>query len=222
MKKGILLLALASLPACVLAQHEFEYWTEVGVEGRIVKKLDWALDLNVRFDDNGLQTFFPQPGISYKLTKWFKPSVEYRFLIEKNNAGNFKSSSRININGLFDKSFDKRLKLTARLRYQFVPQLNVTTNAYDPDFDQAIRLKPKIEYDINDFKLTPELSAEFFYNPTYGPDGRQFSKIRYAGGFSVDTNNPHSITLLYRLDYLIRQHDEDLSHIISLSYSYEF
>jgi len=219
--KGIIILFFFGLfPACLIGQHDFAFWSEAGVEGEAAGDLEWAFDINARFDEDGLQTFFPQPGLSYKLNKWFRPSIEYRFLVEKNKVGNYKSSSRINFNGLFDKTINKRVKLTARLRYQFVPQINVT-NSYDPDFDQAIRLKPKIKWDINDFKLSPEISTEFFYNPTYGPKGRQFTKLRYAGGVSLDTNNPHSVSLLYRLDHSLRSAKSDLKHIVSLSYSYK-
>ena len=58
-------------------------WTKVGIAGDVIKKMDWSLDVSSRFDNQGVATFFPQVGIEYKLKKWFKPSVEYRFIVDQ-------------------------------------------------------------------------------------------------------------------------------------------
>ena len=68
--------------------HEAMVWTELGLHGDLFKKSDWALEANTRFNDNGVATFFPQLGIDYKVSKWFKPSLDYRFLVDKNIYGN--------------------------------------------------------------------------------------------------------------------------------------
>ncbi|MCR9171268.1 MAG: DUF2490 domain-containing protein [bacterium] len=203
-----------------LAQQNDTYmlWTTVAVEGDVVKKSDWFFELNSRFGGSGLETFFPQVGIDYKVTKWFKPSLEYRFVIDKNQYGNYKVANRLNFNAKFKEEFD-RLSLECRVRYQYAFD-NRSSFDYDADFDQAFRFKPEIEYDINDFILTPKVSTEFFYNPSLGEEGRRFDKMRFAIGASFDLNNDHDISFKYQLDKRFHDYSRGVRHVLALSYQY--
>ena len=178
------------------------------------------VELNSRFNNEGLKTIFPQLGIEYALTKWLKSSLEYRFVGEKNNYGNFKSSSSIRTNFTFRKS-KKRFRAGLRLRYQYSFSHQVFSS-YNEDFDQAFRFRPFIEYDINNFILTPVVNTEFFYNPEYGPKGRQFTKVRYTAGFKLDSSSPHNVSLRYRLDQSMNRYPVRFRHILSLKYGYAF
>ena len=44
---------------------EFMLWTEVSTKGKFVKNVGWSADINTRFAP-GIQTFFPQVGVSAK------------------------------------------------------------------------------------------------------------------------------------------------------------
>ena len=125
--------------------NEFMLWTKVGVNGKITKKLNWSTEVNTRFIP-GIQTFFPEIGLSYKVTKWFRPSVDYRLVFDKNKYGNFLSSSRINLNAAFRHKI-KRFSAGLRLRYQSSFSRKINTE-YNSDFDQAFRFRPSIEYKI--------------------------------------------------------------------------
>ncbi|XOV66266.1 MAG: DUF2490 domain-containing protein [Fluviicola sp.] len=210
-----------SISTAVSAQQNDTYmlWTTVGVEGDAFKKSDWFVDLNTRFGGTGVETFFPEIGIDYKLTKWFKPSVEYRFVIDKNQYGNYKVANRLNFNAKFSEGFD-RLELGMRVRYQYAFDSRSSFD-YDADFDQAFRFKPEIEYDINDFILTPKVSTEFFYNPTLGEEGRRFDKMRFAVGASLDLNNDHDISFKYQLDKRFYAFDRGVRHVLAFSYQYK-
>lgn len=200
---------------------EFMVWTEFGTSGDLVKRTDWSFELDTRWDNQGLATFFPQVGIDYKLTKWLKPSVEYRFLVDRNKYGNFKTSHRINVNAKFGEKID-RLSLEFRLRYQYAFSQFGAPTEYNADFDQAIRMKPEIEYDIDNFFLTPGISAEFFYNPRLGENGRQFDKMRLAFGLKLDTKGKHDVGIKYQIDKKFYAYNEGLRHVIALSYEYGF
>lgn len=195
-------------------------WTGVGVKGDLVKKTDWAVDLNTRFGDGGVATFFPQVGVEFKATKWLKTSLEYRFLVDKNKYGNYKSSSRLNFN-VTGKATWERFSFSTRARYQYGFTSLSASDTYDSDFDQAIRIKPSISYDIKGSKFTPVISTEFFYNPSLGEDGREFSKVRVAAGAKLDLKGPNAIAFKYQLDKKLHNYAAGMRHVISLSYEYK-
>lgn len=204
----------------VFGQHEFQAWSEVGVDYKIVKRFHAKLELNSRFDNQGLATFFPQFGLEYKVTKWMKPSVEYRLVVDKNSIGNYKLYNRLNFNLDFDEKID-RFSFGARLRYQYAFN-SLSTGQYDADFDMALRFKPNVKYDINDFPLSPEASVELFFNPlSGGPYQPGFDKIRYAIGADLDVKGPHGFGFKYQLDQKLRNYSANLRHVLSLSYSYD-
>ena len=196
-------------------------WTELGLHGDLFKKSDWALEANTRFNDNGVATFFPQLGIDYKVSKWFKPSLDYRFLVDKNKYGNYKSSHRINVNLNFKTKIVKRLYVGTRVRYQYGFQQFGAPTSYNDDFDQAFRVKPSVSYDINNSIFTPTFSAEWFYNPELGENGRQFTKIRIGIGSKLELSGPHNVSFKYQIDKRFNNFKSGLRHVASFSYEYE-
>lgn len=214
------LFLLIFLPSITLAQHEGKVWTEVGVGGNVIKDLQWGLDVTSRFGSNGLETFFPQVTFKYKVTKWFRPSIDYRFISDRQKQGYYSYSHRINFNAEFRYSID-RLYLKSRIRYQYGFNRLSNSPLYDPEFDQAIRWKLEGKYDINDFFLSPVVSGELFYDPMYGPYGQQINKARVFAGFDLDLNSPHSISVGYIYDAKINLPKARTRHILSLSYSYD-
>ncbi|MFT5778908.1 MAG: putative porin [Crocinitomicaceae bacterium] len=219
MKSLVFLIALL-FAGSAYSQHEFQSWTNVGLEGGIIKKLDWSFELNARVGGSGLETFFPQAGLSYKVTKWFKPSIEYRYIFEKDEYENYSAVHRINFNAGF-KERVKRFDLGLRLRYQYAFDRIAASENFNPDFDQAIRAKVTIEYDIDNSILAPFFNAEFFYNPQFGPKGPGFSKMRYAIGTSLELDGPHDVSIKYQLDKRINDYSANVRHVVAVSYTYE-
>jgi hypothetical protein len=215
-----ILVFVCLLGSTAFSQQNDNYmvWTNIGVSGDLVKKTDWTAEISTRFDNSGIATFFPQIGVNYKLTKWLKPSVEYRFIIDKNNFGNYKAAHRLNFNAKFKEDFD-RLGLGLRVRYQYAFDSRGNFD-YDADFDQAFRFKPEISYDIKNFILTPKVSSEFFYNPSLGENGRRFDKMRLGIGASLDLNNDHEVSFKYQLDKRFFAFDRGVRHVLAISYEY--
>ena len=207
-----------TIPA--FSQHDFMVWTEIGAKGKIIKKMSWAADLTTRFGGAGIETFFPQAGIEYKVKKWLIPSIEYRFIVDKNKYGNYKSSNRLNFNIELEKSV-KRLDMSLRVRYQYAFN-RISGEAYDADFDQAFRFKPGFELDLKNTIFKPGVSAEFFYDPNYGPNGPGFTKVRLAAGVKLDLDSPHGISFKYQLDKKFHDYSADLRHVIAIGYKYKF
>lgn len=195
-------------------------WTELGVKGSVTKKIDWAADVTTRFGNLGVNTFFPQVSVKYKLTKWFRPSLEYRAIFNHLSNGNYNFSNRLNINGEFKKGvsdFDFGL----RVRYQYSFGTLFSGGAYDPEFDQAIRIKPSVTYDIKKSMFSPTASVEFFYDPAYGQYGRQFTKIRTFVGIKMDWKKPFDVSVGYMFDGKINLPNPSSRHILSVSLAYK-
>lgn len=214
----LILITILGFSGLTKAQSEFQVWTELGVKGDIIKKMDWFVDLKTRFGDVGLNQFLPEAGIDYKVTKWFKPSISYRLIAAPNKYGNFKASHRINFNANFKENID-RFRLGLRARYQYA--MSGAGQEYDSDFDQAIRVKPSIEYDINNSIFSPKASAEFYYDPVFGPSGQRFTKMRIGIGSALELDGPHSVSFKYQIDKWFRDYSRGLRHVISVSYGYK-
>lgn len=209
------------LPFSLFSQNnEGKIWTEVGVNGKIINDLDWSVDLTTRFGINGLETIFPSASIKYKVKKWFKPSIEYRYIVDKENFDTYNNSHRLNFNADFKKTFD-RFAVKSRIRYQYSFDRLVNSELYSPEFDQAIRLKIGGSYDIDNSFLTPTISAEMFYNPMFGPYGKQITKLRLFAGVDVEMDGPHALSIGYMYDNRINLSRPLTRHILSLEYSYE-
>lgn len=199
------------------AQHDFQVWTELGVSGKITKKLSWDLDLNSRFGNDGVETFFPQLGLEYKVKKWFRPSIDYRYILDKDKYGNMLGGHRINVNANFEKGIE-RFEVEGRLRYQYAFNRIESSTESNLDFNQAVRLKGGVQYDINNSIFTPLFNAELFYDPQF--ENRGLSKIRIALGTKLELDGPHKISVKYQIDKRF-EYGKDLRHVISIGYGYK-
>ena len=163
-----------------------QVWIETGVKFSMTKKISTAVELNQRYDYAGIDRFFPQFTFDYKVLKWFRPSIDYRMVFTNEGDFSLVTTHRLNGNLQFRYAI-KRLECGFRLRYQY--NFDRISSAYDAEFDQALRFKPSLQYNIKGIPFTPKLSAEFFYNPTNGTKGSQFNRIRLFSGIALDL--PH-------------------------------
>lgn len=209
------------IPFIGFNQSSGKVWTEVGVKGSVTKKLDWGFEVTNRFGNTGHETFFPQATLKYKVTKWFRPSLDYRAIFSREDNGNYSFSNRLNVNAEFKHVID-RFTLSARIRYQYSFDRFIASENYDVEFDKAFRFKPQVMYDINNSFLSPVVSIEYFYNPTFGPLGQRFTKYRAFAGVEFEIDSPHEISIGYILDQQINVPAPDRKHILSISYAYNF
>lgn len=198
---------------------ESQLWMETGVKGRFVKGLDYTIDWTNRIGNQGFETMFPQASIKYKVNDWFRPSIDYRYVIKRELNSNYNGSNRLNFNVQLNKLVN-RLNLGFRLRYQYSFDRVASVN-YQPEFDQAFRLKPSISYDINNSIFSPSATLEFFYNPSNGPLGKRFSKIRSFVGVSLELKGPHDFALGYVYDQSLNLPNPTYRHILNMSYCYK-
>lgn len=192
-------------------------WIETGVKYNLSKKVSLGGELTQRYAPDGLNTWFPQASVKYKLTKWCRPSIDYRLISKKEFSGVYTVSHRINGNLQFN-LIKKRLDLGFRVRYQ--QSFDKLGSGYNSEFDNAWRFQPSFAYDLNDFLLTPNVSAEFFYNPENAANGHQFTRVRYFIGFDLDIESPHGFSFGYYFDQRINEGNPNQRHIINLGYTY--
>lgn len=208
------------------AQGVAKVWTETGVKGEITKKLDWGVELTNRFGAFGLETFFPQATLRYKPFKFMRLSVDYRAIFDKDDYTNYLFSNRINGN-LDLKKKVKSLTISGRIRYQYAFNGLRNNIYYDAEFDQAVRIKPGVSYDIKDSPISLSTSAEFFYNPQYMDGGQQFTKLRAWAGldYALELGDKKSkqsfdIGFGYILDRQLNVAAPRTSHILNISITY--
>lgn len=207
------------IPSCLFGQAEPKLWLEAGAKGSITKKIDWGLQVTNRFGSLGDETVFMQASAKYKVKKWLRPSIDYRVINDKDKNGNYSLTNRLNFN-IELKHGIKRFEFGARIRYQYSFRSFSSSGGYDPDFDQAVRLKAQVSYDIKNSFITPVSSLEYFYNPNYGPFGQRFSKYRIYVGADLEFDSPHGISFGYIRDQEFNLPAPETKNILSISYAY--
>lgn len=201
------------------SQNNGQLWLETGLKTKITQGLAINAELNNRIGGNGLSTSFSQLSVRYKVFKWLSASLDYRIISKKQENTNYLNSNRVNANLGFSHK-QNRFYGNFRLRYQYAYG-RIFNSEYEPDFDNAIRFRPKIKYDIENSIFTPHFSAEFYYNPTHGPLGKRFNKIRTAVGLDFEIEGPHDIGLQLIYDKKINLPDPTNYLILKLSYAYK-
>ena len=214
--KFLFLAALA--PFSLFAQSVGEVWSEIGAKGEIINDLDWSVELNNRFGGAGHETFFPQFSVKYKVTKWFKPGIDYRVSFEKDDFTNYQRSNRLMLNARFEKGLD-RFETEFRVRYQYEFSRWSRNTGYDYTTDHVIRFKPEVKYDIDNSFFTPYANMEWFCGLNYGE--RSFYKMRIGLGTDFELDGPHDIGIGYIFDRELQDFTPKKRHILTVSYKYK-
>lgn len=210
---------LLFLPAFSWGQNStvFQVWNEVGLSYKLDKKQSLAFDLTTRHDALGIQTYFPQISYRYKVSKFFKPSIDYRYIGTRTNEGNYTYQHRLNANLQFTHELN-RLLLGLRMRYQY--SSNRLAANFEPEFGQALRIKPSLAYDLKKSNLEPQISAEFFSGPMDGQNGYQLNRIRWSIGLGYAINSAHALEINYLYDQRISSPGTLNRAILNFSYGY--
>ena len=195
----------------------FQLWNEAGVSYKVDKKQSLAFDLTTRHAAGGLQTYFPQVSYKYKVNKYIRPSLDYRLISDRNQEGNMTLQHRINANIQFNQELE-RLQLGLRLRYQY--STNRIADNFEPEFGQALRIKPSFAYDLKKTDLEPQVSMEFFTGPMDGQMGYHLNRIRWSVGLAYAFDGPHSLEVAYMYDQRIMSPGALNRAIMSFSYGY--
>lgn len=209
------------LPSTHLAQREFDLWTSASLE--VPYKDAWKFGLTSEMRLNQYQlpsTFFQEVSASYEVSKLLKVSVDYRLVQKANEFDNFPVNHRFNFNVHLKQKFEWG-SIQFRTRYQTGFSANQFASAYSPEFDNAWRFRPGIEWKFSK-KLKPYSNLEWFYNMENKPLGRRFTRTRFALGTEINLKGPHSLDVKYIFGFSTNLPTWKREHILSLSYAYEW
>jgi hypothetical protein len=201
------------------AQNREEIWLGAGLKREVLPNVIVGFQTNARIQTEGkLQTLFQEFSVKSEHLKWFRPSVDYRFITSYALNGNPSYSHRFNINADFRKKI-KEVKVGVRGRYQLV--IGGTGNT-GTDLDPALRIKPYAEWTIPKTRFTPEFSTEFFYNPVYGELGQRFNRVRFGLGTTIDLPGPNTLGVTYYYGIKYNTGNPYKEHLFSLEYAFEW
>lgn len=217
-KLGILFLAVFLISSYGKAQTDNELWLSPGVKYSLTKKLDLYGELNFRMEPVVLNTFFTEVSAKYQVTKWFKPSIDYRFVLNRNDYGNYKLSNRINLNANFGKRVN-RFELGLRARLQTTLSRVSSPEASFSDLAPGFRLKPSIVYDIDNSIISPLFSYEFFFRND-NELGFFMNKNRLSVGMEFEALGPYNVSLKYM--YGFSTNAPKYEHILSFGFTRKY
>jgi len=212
------------IPACLLllnarAQDRSQVWFGAGIKREVARDVVMGVQTNARIrTDGALQTLFQELSIKSEHLKWFRPSVDYRFITSYDKNGNTDYSHRLNFNADFRYKI-KEVKVGARGRYQMFLGNAILTGT---DLDPSFRIKPYVEWTIPKTRFTPEFSTEFFYNPANGPVGDRFNRVRFGLTLGIDLPGPNTLGLTYYYGKRFNTGNPYNEHILSLEYGFEW
>lgn len=200
-------------------QDRGEFWFAAGVKREVAKNIVAGASSNLRVSYTGqLRTLYQELSVKSEHLDWFRPSIEYRLITSYDERGNYMNSNRLNINLDFRHKIED-MKLGTRLRYQ----MNLgSAGGGGGDLDPSYRFKPYFSYEPKDWKVTPEISAEWFYTTTNSPTGNRFNRFR--GGLTANINLPgsNSLGITYYYGRKFNTGNPYSEHLLSLEYGFEW
>jgi opacity protein-like surface antigen len=202
--KRLLILALALLlPALLIAQKaDFGIWYEANVEYKIVKKLRFDFETNIRTDQNAskVEKFYFEPGFRYKFNDYFAAGIYYRFIEQRETIDKSEGIYEFHARHRWFLQLKGSLpvnRFTFSARYRFQEQFK--TYIEDPEDEVpmwAHRLRLELNYDIKGLPLEPyanvEMQSELFVS-----NDTMIEKWRYIAGAKYTLNKRHTVGLEY-------------------------
>jgi opacity protein-like surface antigen len=202
--KRLLILALAlHLPALLIAQKaDFGIWYEANVEYKIVKKLRFDFETNIRTDQNAskVEKFYFEPGFRYKFNDYFAAGIYYRFIEQRETIDKSEGIYEFHARHRWFLQLKGSLpvnRFTFSARYRFQEQFK--TYIEDPEDEVpmwAHRLRLELNYDIKGLPLEPyanvEMQSELFVS-----NDTMIEKWRYIAGADYTFNKKHTVGLEY-------------------------
>jgi hypothetical protein len=204
--------------------NDFGSWSTLALEYKFNKKLSFGLEEQLRLKENisQIDEYFTEISTEYDLTKNFSIGAGARFIKENDNEGKiqgYENHFRFQLDAAYKHKIDQ-FSLKYRLRYQNKNELGISTSEGDYA-NQHIRLKTSIGYNIKNWKLDPDFSAELF-NHFEKNEENGFDKYRLSIGTDYDLKKYGKINLYYQFEKELNSTNPNSLNVIGLKYKYTF
>ncbi|MGK0455217.1 MAG: hypothetical protein ACJAYY_002706 [Paraglaciecola sp.] len=202
--------------------NDFGFWSSVGVDYSIGKKLKIGLEQNIRLKDNATTTdeYFSQFDIEYELFDNFEIGIGLRYVSENDNQGKiqgYENHFRYNADVSYKYEIN-RFEVSHRFRYQNKNELGIS-EAQGDIATENLRFKTGLEYNIKKWPLDPEFDAEVFHRFRKG-EAMRYSKYRFTLGTSYNLKKFGKFGIYYRYERsVIVRLPRDIT-IFGLDYSF--
>lgn len=203
--------------------RDLETWTSAELKLKVNKKWNFGIQSQFRLDQNSseMKSYLTQFSIAHKFTKKFQIGTNIRHTIANDNSGEIQGTDhyfRIDLETSFKHKIN-RFDIKHRFRYTSSNEIGVSKIEGDLP-KQYFRLKSSVDYNIKDWKLDPEFSAEIFskyikYGLFNGPD-----YFRLTFGTTYKLKSIGNIGLNYRLEREIGKSYPKTTNILQFKYTY--
>jgi len=196
-------------------------WFSINAEKKITPVFSFTLSEEGRFNENisELGTFFTDAGLSYKIGKLFKVSINYRFTNKRQVNDFYSKRHRYYVDLSIRKKF-KPIILSFRTRFQsqYTDMFSSSTGLMPSYYS---RNKLTLKFDL-DKKYTPYISTELF-SPLNNQDGGiLIDNARYTAGIEYAFNRMHSLDIFYLIQRECNVKNPETDYIIGLGYNLNF
>ena len=202
--------------------NDWESWNSIGIKYKLNKKWSFELEENLRLKENisEIDKYFTQLGAQYNITKQLKVGAGARYISKNDNTGSiqgYEDYFRFHLEASYKHKVNK-FEFGYRLRYQNKNELGVSSSEGDYA-NQHIRFKASVGYNIKNWKLDPEVSAEIFNHFEEGEENG-FDRYRVTIGSEYNMKKYGKIKLYYRYKKQLNETYPETKNIIGLKYTY--
>jgi len=199
------LLLLMLIPQMSSAQTEIvtrdlESWSTISLNKDFSETFSIGFEQSIRMYDNSslLDQYFTNLDLNFKLNKGFSLTGGFRFLVDRDkDDGDYDNYFRFN-GDLNYKHSVKRFDFKYRVRLQTRNELGYSRSEGDY-LRNAFRLRAGVRYNIRNWKLDPDFSAEIFRESgKYMPSS--FNKYRLSFSTKYKFNKLITLKGFYRFE----------------------
>lgn len=195
-------------------------WMGLNAEKKLSRAFSVTLSEELRMNENVSEvgSIISDVGLAYKVNKWVKVSVNYRFSNKRRLDDSYSNRHRY----YFDLTLKEKFKpvvLSLRTRYQSqYADIHSSSDGKTPK--NVLREKLTVKLDLNK-KYSPYVYAES-YTSVNDPDYNSIKNMRYCGGVEYAINRMHSLDLfyLYQKEYNVKNPQSD--YVVGIGYFFSF
>jgi len=233
-KHTIIAIIIALFSTCCLqaifAQREnFGSWTSIAVDKKLNKfEIGAETELRTIYYFRLIERWSLGVNADYSLSKYLKVGAGYQFMNELDQKYlNYQIRNRLNLSATgklkmndFTFTLRERIQVTQKDESNRIKG-DGTIDTYKANPEWSWRNRLQMAYNIPDFKITPALSVESFYQLN-NPDGNSFENLRYILSFDYKINKKNHIEVYGMVNSELESEDATGKYILGVSYKYSF